>query len=459
MVAERRLCFVCSFLFTTNPLEEIQMKINQKTKPVTVLNHEGLSVQKTSSLKELKRAVFSCLLWENNFYENGENVADRIKNLVKICKDQDCVEIANHARNTYHLRHVPLMVIVGLLEKGSGKAAENAIVHSIKRADEISELVAIWWKDGKRPIPNAMKRGLAKVFNNFNRYQFGKYNGQRAIRLRDVMFMVHPKPKNMEQAQLFKDLANDTLESPDTWEVALSGGADKKETFERLIREGNLGYLALLRNLRNMTQAGCDNRLIKEAILAKGNGADKVLPFRFIAAARASMNFVPELDKALCENINHLPKLSGKTIVLVDVSGSMDYPLSGKSDITRMDAAAGLASVLNCEDLRVFSFSERVIEVPPYRGLAGIDAVIKSQGHSGTYLGKALQYINDNVKYDRIIVITDEQSADRVGNPTGKGYMINVASYQNGVNYGNWTKIDGFSENVIRFIYEYESNN
>jgi hypothetical protein len=186
-------------------------------------------------------------------------------------------------------------------------------------------------------------------------------------------------------------------------------------------------------------------------------GAHNVLPFRFIAAARAAPQFEPALDEALCEQINGLPVLSGLTAVLVDVSGSMDAKLSGKSDLSRMDAAAALASIIP-GNVRAFTFSERLCEVPPRRGMAGVDAVIRSQPHSSTYLGSAVQWLNANVPYDRLIVVTDEQSHDAVGGPKGRGYMINVAAYRNGVGYGPWVRIDGFSENVLRFIHAHETN-
>jgi len=254
---------------------------------------------------------------------------------------------------------------------------------------------------------------------------------------------------------LWQKLIDGTLESPDTWEVNLSAGSDKKETWERMLKEGKLGYLAVLRNLRNMTSVGVDAALIRDAILAR-KGAERVLPFRYVAAARACPQMEPFLDDALGAAINELPPLAGKTVVLVDVSGSMDYALSGKSDLKRIDAAAALASIMP-GDVRVWTFSEQVREVPPRRGMAGVDAVIKSQIHSGTYLGKAVKFINDQVPYDRLIVITDEQSADPVQAPKGRGYMINVASAKNGIGYGSWVHIDGFSEQVLRFIQELES--
>lgn len=418
--------------------------------------YEGApAIAPKNPLAELRRAVASCLLWEDQFYEDGVSIADRISSLVAVCAPADVAALAVEARTQMKLRHAPLWLLAGLAKAGKGANAD-AYAATIQRADEMGELISMHWKDGKRPLPAAMKRGIAKAFGKFDAYRLGKYNRKVAVSLKDVLRLVHPKPANDEQAALWKSIIDGTLASPDTWEVALSGGADKKETFERLLREGSLGYLALLRNLRNMVEAKVDSGLVREAILAR-KGAHNVLPFRYVAAARYAPQYEPALDEALCAAVEALPLLPGKTAVLVDVSGSMDAQLSGKSELTRIDAAATLASIIH-GDVRVFTFSMAVAEVPPRRGMAGVDSIKRSQPHSGTMLGQAVNAINAAVEYDRLIVITDEQSHDSVGAAEGKGYMVNVASYKNGVGYGAWTRIDGFSENVLRFINEIEAN-
>jgi hypothetical protein len=180
------------------------------------------------------------------------------------------------------------------------------------------------------------------------------------------------------------------------------------------------------------------------------------LPFRYVAAARAAPRFEPVIDQALQAAIAGLPPLPGKTIVLIDVSGSMDYRLSGKSDMKRIDAAAALGAIVP-GDVRLFTFSSDLVEVPPRRGMAGVDVIVRSQPHAGTNLGAALDKIY-KLPHDRLIVVTDEQSHDQVAEPKAKrSYMINVGSYKNGVGYGSWTHIDGFSEAVIRFIAEVEN--
>lgn len=445
----------------------------------TVKTHEGgRAFSHLKPIERLRRSVASCLLWERQFYEDGQDIATRIYETALQVSPDDLANLAIEAREAFNLRHAPLLLLHALAQTAKGTPlAGDTIPKVIQRADELAEFLAVYWREGKRPLAKQVKRGLAEAFTKFDEYALAKYNRDNAIKLRDVLFLVHAKPKDEAQAALWKRLVDGELASPDTWEVALSGGADKRETFERLLREEKLGYLALLRNLRNMAEAGVDTGLVRNALLAR-KGARRVLPFRYVAAARAAPQFEPFIDEALSEAVSDMPPLSGKTIVLVDVSGSMNNRLSAKSDLTRMDAAAALASVIH-GDLRVFSFSARglqyggfnwnrggyeyrhdgsnvLVEVPPRRGMAGIDAVIRSQEHGGTMLGKAVQEANA-LPHDRLIVVTDEQSHDPVPDPVAKkAYMINVASAKNGVGYGKWTHIDGFSESVLRFIEAHE---
>lgn len=415
------------------------------------------AIPNLNPVAQLRRLVLSCLLWEDQFYVDGKSVADQIEEAALKVPPNVLAQLAIEARQKHGLRHVPLLLTAILARTGKHLLADT-VVQVVQRADELAELLAVYWRNGKTPISKQLKRGLARAFAKFDEYALAKYDRAKAIRLRDVMFLVHPKPDGEKQADLWKRLANNELATPDTWEVALSAGANKKETFERLIKENKLGYLALLRNLRNMEQAGVDRALVRGA-LAKGSRLP-ILPFRYVAAARHAPVYEPELDKALQTEISLLPKLPGRTIVLVDVSGSMDYKLSAKSDLSRLDAAATLASVINAEELQVFTFSEGIVQVPPRRGMAGVDAVVKSQPHGGTYLAKAVGIIN-KLPHDRLIVITDEQATDAraVPDPVAKhAYMINVAAYKNGVGYRKWTHIDGFSEQVIKYIYELENS-
>lgn len=452
-------------------------RLNQPRSMAAVVTHEGgQAFPHLKPIQQLRRSVASCLLWEREFYEDGQSIADRIYETALKVSPADLAALAIEAREQFNLRHVPLLLLHALVQTAKGTPlAGDTIARVIQRADELTEFLAIYWRNGKTPLAKQVKRGLAEAFWKFDEYRLSKYDRDGAIKLRDVLFLVHAKPKDEAQADLWKRLVDGELFIADTWETELSAGKDKRETFERLIREGKLGYLALLRNLRNMAQAGCDPSLVRDAIIARRGGAERVLPFRYVAAARAAPQFEPAIDQALSEAVSAMPALPGKTVVMVDVSGSMyQAKLSEKSDLLRVDAAAALASIIN-GDLRLFAFADNVTELPPRRGMAGVDA-IRQVPQGGTRLFDAVDLINRQVPYDRLIVITDEQATGPgvlYGNHYGarihgtlnalpapragaKGYMINVASAKNGVGYGPWTHIDGFSESVLRFIGEHE---
>ncbi len=430
------------------------MRINTPISYAVKTHEGGSAVTHLSSIQKLRRSVLSTLLWEKQFYENGISIADRIESLSDQVAIEQLADLTIEARSQFNLRHTPLLLLQSLVKRTGSSLISKTIAATIQRPDELTEFLALYWQKGKRPLSKQIKIGLAAAFGKFDEYALAKYNRDGAIKLRDVMFMVHAKPQDDAQAEIWKRLADKTMTTPDTWEVSLSAGGDKKETFTRLMQENKLGYLALLRNLRNMMAAGVDEKLVREAVIAR-KGAKRVLPFRYIAAARACPQMEPALDQVLLASIAELPILRGKTIVLVDVSGSMNVSLSDKSDLTRMDAACALASILP-GDVRMFSFSDWLVEVPPRRGMAGIDALRTSQQWYGTCLGKAVTQINQ-LPHDRLIVITDEQSHDTVPSPTAsRAYMINVASSQHGVGYGAWTHLDGFSESVLRWIVEFE---
>jgi hypothetical protein len=456
------------------------MRLNMPKRCPVPRTHEGApAIMHLTPEQHLRRSVMSCMLFEDTFYEDGVDIAERIAQHAAGVTPSVLANTALEARMVHHLRHVPLILLSTLARTGRGSSIVSAAIErTISRADELTEFLAVYAKmngvtpDKVKPKLSAQtKKGLAKAFRKFDEYQLAKYDRAGVVKLRDVLFLSHAKPKNAEQAEVWKRLVAGELKTPDTWEVKLSSGKerkteeDKREVWEGMLASGKLGYMALLRNLRNMVEAGVSKTLIEKAIINRV-GANKVLPFRYVAAAKACPQLEPAIDEALCAAIKELPQLPGRTVVLVDVSASMDGPLSKKSDMTRMVAAATLASILNCEDLRVFSFSGECVEVPPRRGLAGVDAIMNSQHWNGTHLFGAIDVINKNVPYDRIIVITDEQSHQRtdwkgrelgIPNPIGKqAYVINTAPYQNGVGYGPWVHIDGFSEAVIRFIYEYE---
>jgi 60 kDa SS-A/Ro ribonucleoprotein len=450
-------------------------KTNVPNKQPAVYTHEGARAANIGPEQELRRSVAACLLWEDNFYESGVGIAARIKGLVPLCRPEFVAAVAYEARTRMKLRHAPLLLVREMARNvGHRLLVSKLLPDIIQRADELSEFVAIYWKDdASQPLSKQVKTGLARAFPKFGEYALAKYDRPGAVKLRDVLFMCHAKPQDEAQAALWKKLVDGTLQTPDTWEVALSelgttpGMTEeekvlaKKAAWERLMAEEKLGALAFLRNLRNMKEAG----VALDTIKAYATSVDitRVLPFRFLAAARAVPEWEHIIEPMMLRACLGREKLPGRTVVLIDVSGSMDAHVSLKSDINRLDAACGVAILLRelCEDVGVLTFSDQVANVPPRRGFALRDSIIKSQAHSGTYLGKAVETVNAanhvNGKPDRLIVLTDEQSADRVPDPLmPKAYMVNVAAHKNGVGYGKWYRCDGWSEAIIDYIQEIE---
>ena len=425
--------------------------------------HEGASARNLTPELQLRRSVLACLLWESQFYEDGVEIAGRIAELVPKVEAEKVAALAVEAREQMKLRHTPLLLVREMARHATHRRlVAETLDRVIQRADELAEFVAIYWKDGRVPLSAQVKKGLAAAFPKFDEYQLAKYDRGGPIKLRDVLFLSHAKPRDAAQASVWKKLVWGRLATPDTWEVALSSsgkgsGADKREAWERLLGERKLGALALLRNLRNMREAGVDESLVLTALGAMNTS--RVLPFRFLAAARYAPQWEEALEPMMLKAVAEQPKLEGRTVVLVDVSGSMTASLSHRSEMQRTDAAYGLAVLVReiCEKVTVYSFSDRVVEVPARRGFALRDAIDASQHHNGTLLGNAVEWLNKNEHYDCLIVITDEQAHDRVPSPKGNGYVINVASYKNGVGYGKWTHVDGWSESVIEYIRALES--
>jgi 60 kDa SS-A/Ro ribonucleoprotein len=438
-------------------------KLNVSTNKTQVFTHEGAVAQRIDPLRELRRTVLTCLLWEDTFYEAGRDIAVRLAELAAANRPEDVAALAVEARERMHLRHAPLLLVRELARRpGAGTLVADTVARVIQRADEIAELVALYWRDGKQPLSAGLKRGLARAFRKFDAYQLAKYDRDAAVKLRDVLFLCHAKPEDATQAALWKRLADRTLDPPDTWEVALSAGQDRKAAWERLLGERKLGGLATLRNLRAMFEAGVAPGLIRERL---ETGIARALPFRFVTAARHAPELEDALEQAMLASVASIPELPGATGVLVDVSGSMEPPLSRRSETTRLDAAAGLAILLRerSEEFRAATFSDRCVVIPARRGFALRDAIVGSQPHVGTYLERALEQLHAEPAWrelDRMVVLTDEQAHDGIVPAwTRRAYVVNVAPYRRGLGYGNgWTHIDGWSERVFDYLVATEAD-
>lgn len=149
------------------------MQTNRPRKGKGPKTHEGAPSPILSPEKTLRRSLMACLLFEDSFYEAGESIADRLCNLVQKVDSDKVAQMMIEARSKMHLRHAPLLIATALARKGDLKADDLDAI--IQRADELCEFLAVYWKDGKCKLANQVKKGLAKAFQKFNRYQISKY--------------------------------------------------------------------------------------------------------------------------------------------------------------------------------------------------------------------------------------------------------------------------------------------
>lgn len=443
--------------------------------PVT---HQGGQADRVSNFEALKRCVMSALLGEDTFYEEGQTIKERINELAKRVPAMKVAELAVDAKEQGKLRHVPLWLAVGLARRPDEIKIAPLLERIVTRPDEMGEFLSLMAQangnekrtpSGGVKFPKQVKLGLAAAFGKFNEYQLDKWKSPKdAIRPIDVLRLVHPKPANPEQAALWNRLKTGTLARADTWEQQSSAGADKKEMWTRFLnapRGKGLGYRALLMNLRNMKEAGVDPELVASQLIPRATKS-WILPFQFIAARNAVPEWEEMIDLAMQNSVAGMPRLKGKTVFLVDNSGSMGGKMSGKSKLDRRDVACAMAILADgmCEESVIYAFSDDLKFIKgngknkSLRGFKLFDA-IKNSHYGGTYLGKCVtKALAMNPDADRLISITDEQSADRVPNPSIRGYMCNVAPFSNGVGYhGNWTHVDGLSEYMFAFISALEN--
>ena len=269
-------------------------------------NHEDATAWRMTPEWELYSTVVTTMGVEDKFYERGEDRVRRIADLVRKVKPEFVAQLAIYAREKMHLRSVPLLLLVELAQCHRGDSlVSRAVARTVQRADEIAELLMCYqWRTGKKDLTGLsvqLRKGLAEAFNHFDEYQFAKYDRtNRKVTLRDALQLVHPKPKDERQKEIFRKILNDSLATPYTWETELSRvGQERFDSFEdkqeavrkvwqELIASRRVGYMATLRNLRNVLEASVDDPCMEQVCRYLANPEavknSKQLPFRFLSA-------------------------------------------------------------------------------------------------------------------------------------------------------------------------------
>lgn len=425
------------------------MMFNVFKKATPVTNYEEANAFLLDKRTELYSAVVTTSLG-NKFYESGNDRLERICNLIAQNDPAFVARLAIYARTKMNMRSVPLVLAVELAKNKSAKGTvAKAVKGVVQRADEITELLAYYQLANNRTetkklnkLAKQIQNGLAIAFNRFDEYQFAKYNRVAEVKLKDALFLVHPKAINEKQQVLFDKIAKDALEVPYTWETELSAlgqrkfanEKEKQATFrakwEELIMSGKLGYMALLRNLGNIIEANVSMDVIKEVSLllsdANAVGKSKQLPFRFLAAYRevkvldsgAVAMVLDALEKAVEQSAVNIRGFKKNTAVLIacDVSGSMQKAISAKSKIMNYDIGLMLAMLLQsrCEYVQTGMFGDtwKIINLSRKNILANVQEFYKREGEVGYATNGYLvlkDLINRGKAVDKIMMFTDCQ--------------------------------------------------
>ncbi len=392
--------------------------VNNKTE-----NLAGGEAYKESAELELISLVLTSFV-SDKFYEKANDQLARLKVLMKYVRPEFAAKLAIYARNEFGMRSITHALAGELAHAVKGKEwTKRAYEKIVRRPDDMLEILGYYMSNFGKPIPNSLKKGLSEALKKFDRYQLAKYRGDRSsVKMVDLVNLVHYKPTE-EQKEVFKDLMEGKLVSTDTWETKLTqSGQNGKSEAEKtelknkawgdLLKEGKLGYFALLRNIRNILltknqeiiDLACEQLVDEKAIKRS-----LVLPFRYqtayqeVSKLSGSRKFLMALSQATDISLSNAPKLPGKTLVVLDESGSMD----GKPwAIGSLFAAVLYKS--NDADLMLFADRARMINPDPNSSVTGLSNEIGNARKSG---GTDFHCIFNGLteSYDRIVILSDMQ--------------------------------------------------
>jgi 60 kDa SS-A/Ro ribonucleoprotein len=421
------------------------------------VNHEGAPAYILTPQVELYAAVATAAL-SDQFYETADTRLQRLRELVAKNDPVFVAQLAVYARESLNLRTVPLVLCVELAQLYRGDSFVSRLVaRVVQRPDEITELLAFYALANARRgnkvlnrLSKQLQKGLALSFNRFDGYQLAKYDRDGTVRLRDALFLVHPNAKDAAQQALFDQLVRGELPTPYTWETELSAvgqaayatEADRQTavrlTWETLIISCKLGYIVLLRNLRNIFEANvlapvlervCDTLADRFAV-----ARSKQLPFRFLAAYR-EVKVLPTghvagvlaaLETAIAHSAVNLRGFGPDTRVVVacDVSSSMQKAISPRSKVLLYDVSLVLGMLLQSRSQNVITgmFGDTWKRISMARGpvLRNVEEFYRREGEVG-YSTNGHLVIKDLLQrrevLDKVMMFTDVQ----LWNSTGDG--------------------------------------
>lgn len=346
-------------------------KLNQKNvvqRPVGFSGNGNLQYMKDASQRFMEY-VLSSFYAADGYYTSAESKLDDmivcINSLVQDNKQSLIESILKFAKNDMGMRTMPIVATVHYFDalRRTGKQALNGrglVTSMITRADELTDMYAYALSvfGTKGQVPMAIKRGVADAFSKFNEYQFGKYNRDNAVKLSDLIRITHPVPLKYGIGQVFEKIVKNTLEVPYTWETEFSKNGQlpeaerkpKAQIWGELLAKNSLGFLAAIRNVRNILESGASVSTLRALQQVIAAGHEKMLPFQVFQAYRMTPDYATPVKDALVDAVEkavqNVPAVGDRVWVILDVSGSMMQRLSDKTEVMAMDNAAVLTASL-----------------------------------------------------------------------------------------------------------------
>lgn len=464
----------------------MKFNLKAKSKVKQVANYEGERSFVLTPQLELYTAVATAGL-SDQYYEKAADKMQRLRELVEKNDATFVAKLAIYVREKMYLRTVPMVLTVELAKQQSGNGIVSKLTNRVvQRADEITELLAYYAMANERKsvkklnkLSKQLQKGLGEAFNKFDEYQFAKYNRDAEVKLKDALFLVHPKAKDEAQQILFDKIVKDELQAPYTWEVELSvlgqqkfehakAKADAvKAKWEELIFSNKMGYMATLRNLRNILEAEVSKEALNKVCEYLGDAnavaKSKQLPFRFLAAYRELKQLnngrvskvLEALEAAVLQSAANIAGYdeNTKVVIAADVSGSMQKAISAKSKVQYYDIGLMLAMLLQsrCQNVVTGMFGDiwKVINVPKKNILSNVEEFYRREGEVG-YSTNGYLVIQDLLQrgkvVDKLMLFTDCQlwnsynGSDNIANlwkqykklaPFAKLYLFDLAGYGN----------------------------
>ena len=394
-------------------------KFNEKAHTVKTTNISGHAAYALDDKLKLATQVMTSFMNEPKFY--GDNTDDIISTARKVAKADGMfvAKLAIYTRTVMNMRSTSHMLCAVLSHDVKGEEyVRRTIKACVVRGDDAVEIFsaykALFPNDA---VPNSLRRGLKDAIDAMDEYSIAKYQcTSSAVKMADIIKLCHAERRpGVTDACIEGNLAK-----PTSWETELSAHGNNKETWEKLIAENNVPYMAALRNLRNMIAANPDNfdeileRLANKEAVAKS----RQLPFRFYSAYRsvediASSKVLDALEDAIDASLENCPRFSGRTVIAVDSSGSMNQRLSRKSSLSCADVAAllGACAAKLSDEAWVYTFASDARK-RPFTSRGGILAQMNNlRGNGGcTNMGAVFDVIDaENIDCDRIIILSDNE--------------------------------------------------